>query len=278
MIKSLYNYGSEKMVRLKGLIFDVDGTLADTEKNGHLMAFNLAFLELNLNWEWSIDLYAKLLKISGGKERIRYFIEEFQPKIKKSIVVDELIIKLHDTKNRIYRERLSKGLIPLRPGVRRVIRQARKEGLRLAIASTSHLDNVFHLLNSTSGINGKAMFDVIAAGDIVKNKKPAPDIYLHVLSEMKLSSEECLVFEDSDNGWQAARKAGLPAIITPTEFTKNDNFSGASIIVDTLGDKEHPLSIIKDEYDLLSSTQKIGMKSLRNIHVVLINQKKANET
>mgnify|MGYP000377094533 CR=1 FL=1 len=195
------------MTEVKALIFDVDGTLAKTERDGHRIAFNRAFSEADLNWYWSESLYGELLEISGGKERIRYYLQQYHPDIKENL--ETLIPQLHQAKTTHYRDLLSSGEIKLRPGVKRLIEEAYQEGIRLAIATTSALPNALALLEKH--LNPQ-WFEVIAAGDIVPNKKPAPDIYNYVLEKMNLKPEECLVFEDSLSGVQAAKKGGFNVI------------------------------------------------------------------
>ncbi|WP_107667442.1 HAD family hydrolase [Cyanothece sp. BG0011] len=227
---------------LKALIFDVDGTLAETERDGHRIAFNRAFAEGNLNWNWSETLYGELLEISGGKERIRYYLQQYHPDLIKDL--DSLIPQLHQAKTNHYGQLLSSGEIQLRLGVKRLIEEAYQEGIRLAIATTSALPNALALIEKH--LNPQ-WFEVIAAGDIVPNKKPAPDIYKYVLNEMKLSPDECLVFEDSFHGLQAASEAGLKTVITLHDYTKNQDFSLASLVLNHLGEPNNHFKMIKGD-------------------------------
>lgn len=226
------------MTKLRALIFDVDGTLADTERNGHRVAFNRAFAEAGLNWDWSIDLYGELLSVAGGKERISFYIQQYCPNF--SIPSDNFIADLHANKIKHYRQLLSEGIIPLRPGVKRLIQEAHQEGIRLAIATTSALPNVISLLENNLD---SAWFEIIAAGDIVPAKKPAPDIYNYVLEKMNLAPQDCLVIEDSHHGLQAATQANLPTIVTFNEYTKNHDFSTALLVLNHLGEPNLPFSI-----------------------------------
>ncbi len=229
------------MKELKALIFDVDGTLADTERDGHRVAFNQAFTEAGLPWNWSIDFYGELLAIAGGKERIRYYIENYEPNFKITENLDALIADLHHAKNQYYRHLLDHGSIPLRPGVKRLIKEAFINGLRLAIATTSALPNVLALLENTLDPN---YFELIAAGDIVPEKKPAPDIYFYVLEQLNLTPENCLVFEDSHHGYLAADHAGLKTIITVNNYTQNQKFPNAKLIINHLGEPDQPFSVL----------------------------------
>ncbi|CCQ49739.1 HAD family hydrolase [Crocosphaera watsonii] len=228
------------MTEVKALIFDVDGTLAETERDGHRIAFNRAFSEADLNWYWSESLYGELLEISGGKERIRYYLQQYHPDIKENL--ETLIPQLHQAKITHYRDLLSSGEIKLRPGVKRLIEEAYQEGIRLAIATTSALPNALALLEKH--LNPQ-WFEVIAAGDIVPNKKPAPDIYNYVLEKMNLKPEECLVFEDSFHGLQAASQANLKTVITVHDYTKNQDFSLASLVLNHLGELHNNFTVIK---------------------------------
>ncbi|WP_430639970.1 HAD family hydrolase [Crocosphaera watsonii WH 8501] len=228
------------MTEVKALIFDVDGTLAETERDGHRIAFNRAFSEADLNWYWSESLYGELLEISGGKERIRYYLQQYHPDIKENL--ETLIPQLHQAKTTHYRDLLSSGEIKLRPGVKRLIEEAYQEGIRLAIATTSALPNALALLEKH--LNPQ-WFEVIAAGDIVPNKKPAPDIYNYVLEKMNLKPEECLVFEDSFHGLQAASQANLKTVITVHDYTKNQDFSLASLVLNHLGELHNNFTVIK---------------------------------
>ncbi|MCW9088172.1 MAG: HAD hydrolase-like protein, partial [Gammaproteobacteria bacterium] len=165
------------MSTLKALLFDVDGTLADTERDGHRVAFNRAFSEAGLDWEWSEELYGKLLAVTGGKERIRYYLDSFNTGFVPPAELDSFIAGLHQAKTRHYVEMLSSGAIPLRPGVKRLISEAREAGMRLAVATTTTPENVSALLENAMAPDAMDWFEVIAAGDVVPAKKPAPDIY-----------------------------------------------------------------------------------------------------
>ncbi|MDJ0843711.1 HAD family hydrolase [Crocosphaera sp.] len=230
------------MTQLKAFIFDVDGTLAETEKDGHRMAFNRAFAEANLDWYWTESLYGELLEISGGKERISYYLQQYNPEFKENL--ETLIPQLHQAKTTHYRQLLSSGEIQLRRGVKRLIEEAYQEGIRLAIATTSALPNALALLEKHLNPH---WFEVIAAGDIVSNKKPAPDIYHYVLDKMNLLPEECLVFEDSFHGLQAAYQANLKTVITIHDYTKEQDFSLASLVLNHLGEPDKMFTIIRGE-------------------------------
>ncbi|MGK7954326.1 MAG: HAD family hydrolase [Crocosphaera sp.] len=230
------------MTQLKALIFDVDGTLAETEKEGHRVAFNRSFTEADLNWYWSESVYGELLEVSGGKERISYYLQQYHPEIKENLEI--LIPQLHQAKTNHYRQLLSSGEIQLRQGIKCLITEAYNQGIRLAIATTSSLPNALALLEKHLNPD---WFEVIAAGDIVPNKKPAPDIYHYVLDTMNLPPENCLVFEDSFHGLQAAAQANLKTIITLHDYTKEQDFSLASLVLNHLGEPGNNFEIIKGD-------------------------------
>lgn len=237
------------MTELKALIFDVDGTLAETERDGHRVAFNQAFDEAGFDWNWSGEFYGELLQVTGGKERLRYYLKTYQPDFQPSEDFDQFIINLHDRKNYYYQEISASGTIPLRPGVKRLIEEARNEGLRLAIATTSDVPNVLALLEKKLD---PEWFEVIAGGDMVPQKKPAPDIYNYTLNELGLTASECLVFEDSQQGLRAATQVGLKTIVTVNDYTRNQNFSEAILILNHLGEADQPLTVISGELEGVS--------------------------
>jgi HAD superfamily hydrolase (TIGR01509 family) len=225
---------------LHALLFDVDGTLADTERDGHRLAFNAAFRDFGLDWEWDIPLYGKLLAITGGKERMKHYIEAYRPDFKRPPDFDHLIAALHKAKTRHYTELLAEGGLPMRPGVARLLGEAREAGLRLAIATTTTPDNVTALLEHCLAPDASSWFEVIAAGDIVPAKKPAPDIYHWALDKLQLKAEDCLAFEDSENGIRASSGAGLKTVVTVNDYTVNHDFSGASVVLTDLGEPDAP--------------------------------------
>ena len=232
------------MPDLKALIFDVDGTLSDTERDGHRVAFNRAFAEAGLDWCWDVETYGQLLKVTGGKERIRYFIEDFLPGFKPPADLDGFIMDLHRSKTKHYVALLQSGAIPLRPGVSRLLNEVRAAGLRLAIATTTTPENITTLLSATLGAESIGWFDVIAAGDVVPNKKPAPDIYHYALDQMGLCAAECMAFEDSENGLLSSMRAGLKTVVTVNGYTYNDHFDGALIVLDQLGEPGAPFTVL----------------------------------
>lgn len=248
---------------LKALIFDVDGTLADNERDGHRVAFNLAFREAGLDWQWDVPTYDRLLKVFGGKERIRHFIETSCRDFDPPVDLDGFVRDLHRRKTGHYRQLLGAGAILLRPGVERLLREARAAGLKLAVASTTSPENVALLLRNTLGDDGVAWFEVIAAGDIVANKKPAPDIYRTALERLRLEAADCLVIEDTEAGLASASAAGLTTVITVNEATRHQDFSGAALVVDQLGEPGQPFEVLAGD---AHGATRVDIALLRRIH------------
>lgn len=226
------------------MIFDVDGTLADTERDGHRIAFNQAFEEASLDWHWSVDLYGELLTVTGGKERIKHYLAQHKPEYMAQKIanggLDEMIKRLHQRKTYFYTSLLANAVIPLRPGVERLLKEARQQDIRLAIATTTTPANVTALLKSTLGEAAIDWFEVVAAGDIVANKKPAADIYDYALQALNLPAEGCLAIEDSRNGILSSLGAGLKTLITCNHYTEDHDFTGALVVVDQLGEPDKP--------------------------------------
>ena len=235
------------MSKLKALLFDVDGTLANTEANGHRVAFNKAFSEAGLDWEWGIPLYGQLLAVTGGKERIKYYVNDFLDDFTIDQDLTDFAAQLHQRKTHFYLQMLQQGDIPLRPGVERLIREARESGLRMGIATTTTPANVTYLLSSTLGEESLEWFEVIAAGDIVPAKKPAPDIFEYAMREMAITPDETLAFEDSANGFKSSTGAGLKTLVTINSYTQDDDFPGASIVLDKMGDADDPFTVLSGD-------------------------------
>lgn len=215
---------------VQALIFDVDGTLAETEE-AHRIAFNQSFRDAGLDWSWDRALYRKLLSVTGGKERIRYFLSLFHPKRLEEADIADTIKALHEAKTVHYTQAIATGAVPLRPGIEALIQAGRKAGLPLAISTTTSLPNVVALVEATLGPDAMSWFAAIGAGDQVKAKKPAPDVYLHVLDVLGLDAQNCVAFEDSINGLKSALAANIPTLICPSAYTDGEDFTGAKMVV-----------------------------------------------
>ena len=233
---------------LKALIFDVDGTLADTEAV-HLDAFNHAFVQEGLGWHWDTALYTRLLEISGGKERMAHYWGMVNADMKElsAGATQATIQRLHEIKTAYYEDAVGAGAVSLRPGVLALMNEARSQGLQLAIATTTSPVNIAALLRAAVGADWRSHFLAIGDASSSPLKKPHPQVYLQVLGDMGLPASQCLAFEDSSNGLRAATAAGIRAIITPNSFTAHHDFSGALRVVPDLGS--------------------VGLAHLRNWHV-----------
>ncbi len=225
------------MQALQALIFDVDGTLADTERDGHRPAFNRAFQEAGLDWDWTVPLYGELLAVTGGKERILHYLRHWRPDFLERPDLTDFIAGLHQRKTAHYLDLLRSGAIPLRPGVLRLLGEARVAGIRLAVATTTTPENVTTLLECAGSPDLPGWFEVIAAGDIVPAKKPAPDIFVYALEQLGLPPAACAAIEDSANGVRAALGADLQALlVTVSTYTRHEAFNGAARVVEGLDD------------------------------------------
>ena len=251
------------MTQLKAIIFDVDGTLAETERDGHRVAFNHAFNNTGLDWNWDEALYGELLAVTGGKERIRYFLAEFNADFNYDGDLDKFIVQLHAEKTKQYVALLANHAIGLRPGVVRLIDEIRAAGLRLAIATTTTPANVTALITSTLGEHALDWFEVIAAGDIVPAKKPASDIFDYCLQQLGLPADDCLAVEDSANGVRSSCAAKIPTLVTLNNYTHNDDFTGAMTVLDHLGEPDLVCTVIMGKQ---FGNSFIDVEALKQLH------------
>lgn len=250
------------MSRLTTLLFDVDGTLAETEEI-HRKAFNTAFQQAGLEWHWSQEMYAGLLAVTGGKERIRYFLDSCLPEFEAPVDMDEYIATLHAAKTDIYTRTVASGEVVMRPGVKRLLGEARQAGLRLGIATTTTPANVTALLRHGLADDAEDWFDVIAAGAVVPDKKPAPDIYFYAMEKLGVSAAECLAFEDSENGLRSAQRAGLRTLVTVSQYSRGQDFSGAALVLDQLGEPDDPFEVLAGDAD---GYRFVTVAQLRELH------------
>ncbi|MDP2407038.1 MAG: HAD-IA family hydrolase [Hydrogenophaga sp.] len=222
---------------LNALIFDVDGTLADTE-SVHLEAFNHAFQQEGLDWHWSTEQYTQLLDISGGKERMLAYWRSVDPDLKEveAGAVSDTINRLHEIKTAYYENAVNSGAVALRPGVLALMSEARRQGLQLAIATTTSPVNIAALMRSAIGLDWRSHFLAIGDASNAPVKKPNPQVYMKVLADMGMRAADCVAFEDSSNGLRAARAAGLDTVITPNGFTAHHDFAGALRVVPNLSE------------------------------------------
>ena len=238
------------MVQLKALIFDVDGTLAETEE-AHRLAFNHTFREAGHDWEWSRELYGKLLAVAGGKERILHYINDYL--LQENADLDlpanlkEYVAHLHADKTQRYQSMLKNGQVPLRPGVARLIREAHAKGIRLAMATTTSMINVETLFEQAFEPGELDWFDVIVSGEMVTEKKPSPQVYQQALDGLRLPAENCIAFEDSVIGLAAATGAGIETIVVTDTYSRNRVFENPLIVLDQLGEPDQPFEVLKGD-------------------------------
>ena len=230
-------------VPLSTLIFDVDGTLAETEE-WHRQAFNLAFKNMNLGWQWSHTQYLDLLLVTGGKERIRHYAQQHDTDFMSSPDADRRIKSLHKMKTEHYAKLIGSGDVKLRPGIERLMEETLSNGLRLAISTTTTRVNVINLLTATLGKNGTAKFTAISAADSAETKKPAPDVYVDVLDQLKCSAEDCIAFEDSQSGLISARRANIDTVVTLSAFTSCNDPMDALAVLSDLGEPGQPCTTL----------------------------------
>lgn len=220
---------------MDALIFDCDGVLADTERDGHRVAFNRAFAAAGLTNMWDVKLYARLVLISGGKERMRaYFDEVGWPVLLPAR--DALITRLHTLKTDIFMKIISSGELPVRSGINRIVDEAHAAGVRLAVCSTSNERAVTGVVHRLLGPDREARFAGIFAGDIVTKKKPDPAIYQFAAAKLHLNPVRCVVIEDSRNGLLAATRAGMSCVVTQSTYTVDEDFTEAAAVYPELGD------------------------------------------
>jgi HAD superfamily hydrolase (TIGR01509 family) len=230
------------MNHLKGIVFDVDGTLADTEEI-HRQAFNRAFREFDLDWDWTPKLYAELLGVSGGFERMRHFGADLRARFDSEAAFDRFFRELHRCKTRLYGEMLIRGQVKLRPGARRLIDEARRHGVRLAIATSTAMANVKTLLDANLPAGWLHWFDAVVTCDKVPEKKPSPAVYNAAVAGLGLEPRCCVAIEDTVNGLRAARGAGLTTLVTTHYFTRHEHFPDAALVVDGLGTPDKPCRV-----------------------------------
>lgn len=253
---------------LRAVLFDVDGTLADTEALGHRPAYNRAFRKLGLPFRWGPKLYRKLLKQPGGRERLKYYVERFEPDLageadEAARDLDAWVAKVHELKSSYFKRLMRHGRVPLRPGIARLMREARECDLQLAIVTNASLKTLQPVLKYSMGPELAAEVAVIASGEEVQRKKPAPDLYRLAMQRLGLTPEQCVALEDSEMGLKAAAAAGVPAVVTVNSDTLEQDFAEASLVVSSLGEPGAPMRVLKGQ---LTGLPWVTIASLRDIH------------
>ncbi len=231
------------MAEIKAVFFDQDGVIIDTERDGHRVAFNQTFKEFGYDFSWSVEEYHELLQVAGGKERMRHYLhtEGFAAEVKPEDE-DQLIREMHKKKTETFVGLIESGKLPLRPGIKRLMKEAMDAGLRLGVCTTSNERAAWAVAH---GILKEIEFEFVLAGDVVSKKKPDPEIYNLALQKTGLQPEECIVIEDSRNGVLAAKAAGMHVVATTNVYTENEDLSEADIIVTTLGDPDSEKGVLK---------------------------------
>ncbi len=249
------------------LLLDCDGVLADTEQYGHLPAFNQAFEAAGLDAVWTLDEYAELVKIGGGKERLTHYFTQ-HPEATKGTPADELAATLHRMKTERYINLIQSGSIPGRRGIRRLVNEAKAKGWTVAVASTSALASVQAVVDSALD---PGTIDAIFAGDLVRAKKPAPDIYLLAMEETGADPTQTVVVEDSETGATAAHNAKLPHLVTHSALSAQESFPHASIIVSNLGEPDAPAELRGGRIDALEARDMLedGMVTVATLEKIL---------
>jgi HAD superfamily hydrolase (TIGR01509 family) len=260
----------------RALIFDCDGVLADTERDGHLVAFNQMWREQGVNWQWNVEQYAVKLKIGGGKERIASLAQDDDFRAAYPVPASDeawqaVVAEWHKRKSEIFKQLVMSGAMPGRPGVRRLAQEARDRGWTLAVCSTSALASVQSVLDTVMGKELSGAFAGVFAGDIVKAKKPAPDIYNHAADTLGLSHRDCVVVEDSRNGLQAATAAGMRCVVTTNTLTEREDFSEAALVVDCLGDPGTPARVVANR----SPARPSGMVTVADLEAIVTAERVA---
>jgi HAD superfamily hydrolase (TIGR01509 family) len=254
----------------RALLFDCDGVLADTERDGHLVAFNQMWREQGVDWQWTLDQYAVKLRIGGGKERIASLAKDDDFRAAYPVPASEeawltTVAEWHKRKSEIFKQLVMSGALPGRPGVRRLAQEAADRGWTLAVCSTSALASVQAVVDTVMGRELSSRFAGVFAGDIVAAKKPAPDIYNHAADTLGLSHRDCLVVEDSRNGLRAAAAAGMQCLITTNGLTEREDFSEAALVVDSLGDPGMPACVVANR----SPARPSGMVTVADLEAIV---------
>lgn len=226
------------MTSLQAVLWDVDGTLAETERDGHRVAFNQAFEEAGLDWRWDEALYGELLRVTGGRERILHFLRERADAPATSDEREALARRLHQRKNAIYGDLVRRAVLPLRPGVKALMAECTDAGVRMAIVTTTSRSNVEALMGVHLGAQWRGAFAAVVCGEDVQHKKPDPEAYERALAELGLGPLACVAIEDSPGGVSAARAADIPVVVPLSAYFANATIEGAVAIGPGLDTRE----------------------------------------
>lgn len=252
---------------LQALIFDVDGTLAETERAGHRMAFNRAFSEAGFDWYWDKHLYADLLAIGGGRERIVAFLKHYQKDIslRDAAKTRALIDQLHARKGQHFKDLVAEGAVQLRPGIKRLLLEAKGIGVRLAVATNCSSISLEAICQNQLGGAANEWFDVLVTGDQLQHKKPHPDAYRLALQALELAAEKCIAFEDSYIGLTSASANQITTVVTAAEYTLREDFSQAALVVSDLGEPQAPMQVLTDMAGSFSNQDCINIDMLKTL-------------
>ena len=233
-------------MELSAVLFDVDGTIAETEEF-HRKSFNEAFKEFNLDWFWDEAIYSELINVGGGKERIMHHIKRAWPEMLNYKNLSKYVDSIHKTKNEIYEDYLLESNLKTRPGVIRLINELKKKSIKIALVSSTSEINLINLFEKGLKIDYKKIFDVVAHGDSTRSKKPSPEIYEWTLEKLRLPPQGCIAIEDSPRGLEASRAANISTVVTPSLLTNREDFKGAALIISHLGEPDNPFQVISGE-------------------------------
>mgnify|MGYP001422145794 FL=1 len=229
---------------LSAVLFDVDGTIAETE-DLHRKCFNESFKEFNLDWFWDEAIYKELINIGDGKERIEHYIKRAWPEMLEYKNLTKYINSIHKVKNELFEDYILESEINLRPGFKRLIKNLKANNVRIVSVSSTSEKNLITLFERGLNIDPGSTFDLIAHGDCTENKRPSPEIYEWILEKLRLPSQSCIAIEDSLRGVESARNANIEVLVTPSSYTKHENFKDAKVVVSDLGEEDRPFKKIR---------------------------------
>lgn len=259
---------------LKALIFDLDGTIAETEE-AHREAFNRAFAQEGVPWRWDARTWSGLLEIAGGRNRLTAWLAANRPELLKGEQAPLLLDRLHGAKDRLYREILEAGEIPLRPGIRALVAEARAARLRIALATTSRRAIARRVLERCLDPLAPEWFHAFLGHEDATYRKPHPDIYRRAAARLRLQPEECLAIEDSAIGVASAVGAGVPVLVTVTPYSEGHDFGGAVAVLSDLGEAQAPCRLLEAPADLAPPPPRTDLATLRRWHRQAVKARRA---